>query len=193
MKVMTVRSLGLFVCGVMCGTLLGAPRVRQVFAQARTGGPPAPMDLPALQAEVERLRSIAPTQSHVMADIATQYASLWFAGQRRNWPLATYYFNETRGRLQWAVRINPTPKVAGSQETVDLKGIFDGIDTGSLAPLKKAIDDMDSIQFAAAYKVMLESCYSCHKSTGRLYLRPMVPRVAAQPIINSDPAAAWPQ
>lgn len=192
MKMTTVRSFGLFVCGVLCGMLLGAPRVHQVFAQARAGGP-APMDLPALQAEVERLRSIAPTQSHVMADIATQYANLWFAGQRRNWPLATYYFNETRGRMQWVVRINPTPKIVGSQETVDLKGIFDGIDTGSLAPLKKAIDDKDSIQFAAAYKVVLESCYSCHKSLGRLYLRPMIPRVVAQPIINVDPAAAWPQ
>lgn len=195
MRKMTARGFGLFVCGAICGTLFGAPRVHQVFAQARSSGAPAKveMDMGTLQAEVERLRSIAPTQSHVMADIATQYANLWFAGQKRNWPLATYYYNETRGRMQWVVRINPTPKVAGSNETIDLKGIFDGIDTGSLAPLKKAIDDKDGVQFVSTYRTMLESCYSCHKSAGRLYLRPMIPRVSPQPIINVDPIATWPQ
>jgi hypothetical protein len=188
-----MQRAGWLVAAMIAGGLLGGgfhvARGVRLSAQGRSGA----VDVRALADEVERLKSIAPTQSHVMSDVAIQYASLWFAAQKGNWPLATYYFNETRVRMQWAVRINPTPRIAGSTETVDLKGIFDGVDTGALAPLKQAIDKHSGAQFEAAYKVALESCYACHKAIGRPYLRPMVPLTMPQPIINPDPAAQWPQ
>jgi hypothetical protein len=40
---------------------------------------------------------------------------------------------------------------------------------------------------------MLESCYACHKSVGRPYLRPMIPQMSVQSVINLDPNAVWPQ
>ena len=40
---------------------------------------------------------------------------------------------------------------------------------------------------------MLESGYSCHKSVGRPCLKPMIPKMQAQSILNMDPEAAWPQ
>jgi hypothetical protein len=40
---------------------------------------------------------------------------------------------------------------------------------------------------------MLESCYSCHKSVGRPYLKPMIPKASMQAILNMDPNATWPQ
>ena len=43
---------------------------------------------------------------------------------------------------------------------------------------KAAIAAKDSVKFAATYKTMLESCYSCHKSVGRPYLKPMIPKRA---------------
>jgi trans-aconitate methyltransferase len=76
---------------------------------------------------------------------------------------------------------------------VDMQGIFDGIDNGALTTVRKAIEAKDSKQFAASYKNLLEECYSCHKAALRPYLRPMVPVSGAQPIINLDPAATWPQ
>ena len=39
--------------------------------------------------------------------------------------------------------------------------------------VKTAIEKKDSALFASTYKTMLESCYACHKSVGRPYLRPM--------------------
>ncbi len=145
-----------------------------------------------LKTEVDRLKGIAPTQAHVMADAAIQFSSLWFAAERKNWTLATFYLNETRGRIRWTIRINPKPKMVGSEELVDLQGIFDGIDEGVLTPLKQAIEKKDSTQFVAAYKLTIESCYACHKSLGRPYLRPQVPTVPPQSIINPDPSARWP-
>jgi hypothetical protein len=116
-----------------------------------------------------------------MADAAFQYQNLWFAGQKKNWPLAMFYFNETRGRIRWLLRINPTPKTPEG-EVVNLQGIFDATDAGRLTTLKKTIEDKDSAAFAVAYKDMLEDCYTCHKSAGRPYLRPMIPTVPPQSI-----------
>ena len=76
---------------------------------------------------------------------------------------------------------------------VDIKGIFDGIDTSSLAAVKTAIERKNIVEFNATYKTMLESCYSCHKSVGRPYLRPMIPAARVESIVNMDPNATWPQ
>jgi cytochrome c556 len=186
-----VPKLGLIAWAVLLGSLTGgcAPADRQPPAVPQNSAETA--KLAALQAEVDRLKSITATQSHVMSDVAIQFGNLWFAGEKKNWPLAAFYFNETRGRLMWMVRINPTPKIPGGQ-TADVKAIFDGIDTGALTPLKQAIDKKDAAQFTAAYKTALESCYACHKATGRAYLRPMIPATKPQPIINVDPNANWP-
>ena len=97
-----------------------------------------------------------------------------------------FYFNETRGRIRWMLRINPTPKTPEG-EVVNLQGIFDGIDTSSLAMLKKAIEDKNGDEFTSTYKLMLDACYSCHKSAGRPYLRPVVPTVPPQSIISYSP------
>lgn len=117
-------------------------------------------------------------------------ANVWFASQKKNWPLANYYFSEMRNRMMWEVRLNPGPK-GPDGKPVDMKSIFDGIDSGSLATVKKAIAAKDSKQFAD--KHMLEDCYSCHMTAGRPYLRPMIPVPGAQPIVNLDPNATWPQ
>ena len=47
--------------------------------------------------------------------------------------------------------------------------------------------------FAKNYRTMLESCYACHKSVGRPYIRPQIPTAQVQAMVNMDPAATWPQ
>jgi hypothetical protein len=113
------------------------------------------VDIAALNADVERLKGIAPTQSHIMADAALQFSSLWFAAREKNWALATFLFNETRGRIRWTIRINPKPKAAGSQEEVDLQGIFDAVDKDVLTPLKDAIDNRVLLRVSQEYEPAL--------------------------------------
>ena len=154
--------------------------------------PPAPpMDEAALNVEVVRLKTIMPTQSHVMADVALQASNLWFAGQKKNWPLATYFLGETRNRIRWMIRIDPMAKEPGG--VTDLQGIYDGIDNNIMGAVKQALDNKDSTQFVAAYKHMLEGCYACHKSAGRPYLRPAIPTSPPLSIIDFDPNAKWPE
>jgi len=183
-----LKTLLIFVLGALIGALamwrIPALAQSSVKDQPKSGSPK--VDFGELNDDVTRLKNITPNLSHVMADVAFQYSNLWFAGQKKNWPLAMFYYNETRGRIRWMLRINPNPKTPEG-EVVNLQGIFDGIDTSSLAGLKKAIEDKNSDQFPAAYKLMLDSCYSCHKSAGRPYLRPIIPTAPPQSIISYSP------
>ena len=74
---------------------LGARAQEQVDSQ-----PTAPAvradDVAALQAEVDRLKSIVPAQAVAMTQVAYNFSNLWFAVQEQNWPLAEFYLNETQ-------------------------------------------------------------------------------------------------
>ena len=180
--------------GVVLGSLLVwvlTPLVAARFAQPEQGA--TEVDLGAMRAELERLRGIAPTQSHVMADAGAQFSSLWFAAQSENWELATFLFNETRGRIRWTVRINPKPKAAGSEEEVDLQGLFEALDKDLLTPLKEAIDAHDSSRFEIAYRETIEGCIACHKSTNRAFLRPTIPTAPGLSILSFAPDTSSPQ
>lgn len=189
-----LKTLLVFVLGALIGGLvvwklpaLGQTAVKNPADQTKADA--AKIDLTALNNDVARLKSIVPSNSHIMEDVSFHYSNLWFAGQKKNWPLAMFYFNETRNHIRWLITKSPTAKTPEG-EVVNLQGIFDGLDTSSLAMLKKSIEDKNSEDFSAKYKLMLDGCYSCHKSAGRPYLRPMIPTVPPQAIINYNPDAS---
>ena len=184
-----LRSAGLLLLGAILGGLFVSAWEHSA-ARAQQNVPPVTQA--TLVADVTHLRDITPPNSHPMVDVAMFAANIWFAGDKKNWPLANYYLGEMRNRMRWEVRVNPSPKGADGNP-VDMANIFDGIDKGSLTKLKTIIDMKDSKQFAMQYKMLLEDCYSCHKTAGRPYLRPQVPTGGAQPIVNLDPGATWPQ
>lgn len=149
-------------------------------------------DLAAMEADIARLKEMTPSQSHSMTDVGYQFANMWFAGKDKNWPLAEFFLNETRQHIRWTIRIRPIRKSPEGYD-VDLKGIYDSIDSGVMTKLKESIDKKDGAQFAATYKETLVACYSCHKASGKPFLRPMVPTAPPQTIINFDPSAKWPE
>ena len=183
---------------VMCGGVIGAALDRgwtrgvmpTVSAQGRRAAALPTME--SLPMEVAQLKALVPSNSHIMMDVQFHWTNLWFAGRKKNWPLAQYFFNESRGHIQWLIRKSPIIRGQDGKD-VDISGIFDGVDTSSLAAVKTAIEKQDSVQFAASYKTMLERCYACHKSIGRPYIRPMIPQTQVMPILNFDPNATWPQ
>lgn len=146
----------------------------------------------SLEADVAMLKDARPSQSHAMMDVGYQFANLWFAADKKNWPLARFYFNETRSHIRWTIRIRPIRKHPDGSP-VDLKAIYDAIDSSSMETLKHAIEAKDSAKFTPAYKQMMESCYACHKANGFDYLRPQMPAQPPQTVINFDPHATWPQ
>ena len=195
MSKMFVVGVLLVTCGVVIGIEIDRGLMPRVSAQQREGGRRGPVlpTMDQLPQEVATLRQLIPTNSTIMMDVQWHWTNLWFAGKKKNWPLAQYYFNESRGHIQWLVRKNPTIRNNVEQKDVDLQGIFDGIDTSSLAMVKDAIEKKDSAAFEKNYKTMIESCYSCHKSIGRPYIRPQIPTAQVQSMVNMDPNAVWPQ
>src|SRR5262245_27977448 len=156
-KTMWIRRTVLLVCGVLLGVIVDRASqtgvIPKVSAQQRQQQPvqrgqqPQPAaqrgePLPTMESlpeEVARLKALVPSNSHMMMDVQWHWTNLWFAGQAKNWPLAQYYFNETRGHIQWFVKKSPTLRSAGPEkEEVNIAGIFDGIDTSSLTDVKNA-------------------------------------------------------
>ena len=193
MHVMRKRMLArrLAVAGLLGGLLVSAWDHHAVLAQ-RDNLQATPAEFVTMQTDLAHLKEIAPPASHPMVDVAMFAANLWFAGQKKNWPLANYYLGEMRNRMRWEVHLNPGPKRADGT-IVDMQSIFDGVDNGTLTSVKKTIQTKDSKQFVVEYKHLLEDCYSCHMTAGRPYLRPMVPISGPQPVVNLDPDATWPQ
>ena len=183
--------LGGMAAGVALDRVWLAGLLPTVSAQQQGRRNPLPT-MESLPMEVAQLKALVPSNSHIMMDVQFHWTNLWFAGRRRNWPLAQYFFNEARNHIQWLIRKSPTTRGPDGKD-VDLQGIFDGIDTSSLAAVKEAIEKKDLVKFTVTYKKMLESCYSCHKSAGREYLRPAIPQTQVMPILNFDPSATWPE
>jgi len=180
---------------VVVGAATGAAVVRWTPSPEAAAAPsqqPSTNEGPdALRTDVTHLKDVTPSQSHAMADVGYHFANLWFAGQQKNWDLARYYYDEARSHILWTIRIQPIRKDAAGN-AIDLKGLFDGLENGVFNQVVDAISRKDSTQFTTAYKLGLQGCYSCHRASGKAYLRPMVPTSPPQPIINFDPRAQWP-
>ena len=166
--------------------------VRATSTTEESAGNGAKGDLDALRADVARLKANAPSQSHTMSDVGYHWSNLWFAGEKKNWPLAQFYFDETRQHILWTIRLRPVRKGPDGND-VNLVPIFEGIDTSAFKMMADAIAQKDPKTFATAYRTTLEACYGCHKAAGKPYLRPAIPTAPAQTIVNFDPAATWPQ
>jgi hypothetical protein len=199
MNMTWIRRAALVMCGIAIGIGIDrgwhsalAPALSAQQAAPKAAPPPLP-SMESLPMEVAQLKALVPSNSHIMMDVQWHWTNLWFAGRKRNWPLALYYFNETRGHIQWLIKKSPIMRNTTEGKDVDIASIFDAVDTSSLAAVKTAITAKDSVQFASSYKTMLESCYACHKSVGRPYIRPMIPTTQVQAMVNMDPAATWPE
>jgi Ni,Fe-hydrogenase III large subunit len=144
-------------------------------------------EVAALKAEVERLKGLVPDQSHAMKDVGYHFANLWFAAERKNWPLADFYASETKSHLRWAVRIIPVRKDAQGNQ-IRLSEILDPIEKTSFKEVQDSIQAKDPEHFTRAYKQMMESCYACHLAASKPYLRLQIPKQPEAPIINFDPA-----
>ena len=170
------------------GAVLGGAAV-ELWRGRRVPVPTAaPID-PQAAADVERLKTLVPSQSHAMADVAYHWTNLWFAAEQKNWPLAEFYFTESRSHMQWTIFIRPIRKDAQNRD-VDLQAIFDALDVSSFASVKFAIAQKDSQKFVAAYKLALDGCYACHKTSGKPFLRLTVPSAPAQAILDFAPEPA---
>jgi hypothetical protein len=142
----------------------------------------------AATGDVAYLKSVVPTQSHTMIDAAYHWSNLWFAADKKNWPLARYFFGEARQSIRWSILIRPVRQLPDGK-TVDVKGIFSAVDISAFAAVQLALEDEDHAAFVTSYKSALEACYSCHTASGLPFLRPVVPTTPPSSVISFEPTA----
>jgi hypothetical protein len=106
--------------------------------------------------------------------------------------LANFYLGETKSHLNWAVRIIPKRKDKAGKE-IDLQPILQATENGPLMQIQEAITAQDKDRFVKAYRFTLETCYACHKTVDKAFLRPQIPSRPEVQIINFDPQAEWPK
>ena len=167
-------------------TILGIFTVGLLIVCAQSKATEATPDVAGLKAEVERLKGLVPDQAHAMADVGYHFANLWFAGQKKNWPLADFYWGETRSHLNWAVGIIPVRKDPKGNE-IRLAEILAPIEGSVFKDLHDGITAQNATQFERTYKQMLENC-ACHIAVGKPYLRLHIPDQPAASIIAFDAA-----
>lgn len=143
-------------------------------------------ELAALRAEVEVLKSKATDQAHVMHSVAYHFGNLWFAAQKQNWPLAEFYWGETRSHLRWAVRVIPVRKDPQGNP-VRLEEILGSIEKTTFEELHKTIQGKNLGGFSDGYRQMLESCTACHVAAGKPYLKLRVPDRPPEPLMQFEP------
>lgn len=167
--------------------LLRSQPAAQAQPTPATIKPAAPTnEIAALRAEIEVLKGKATDQAHVMNSVAYHYANLWFAGQKKNWPLAEFYWAETRSHMRWAVRVIPVRKDLQGNE-IRLQEILDPIEKSVFEELHKSISDKNIEHFRDSYKQMLDSCYACHLASGKAFLRLQIPAQPPEPMIRFEP------
>jgi len=181
--------------GAILGLLLAYVLIHRYAGEGGASAQQAKLpqeDLEKLRAEIKRLHDVAPDQAHAMMSAAYHFNNLWFAAKADNWPLAEFYWNETRSHLRWAVRAIPVRKTSAKQD-VDLRAILEALENSPLKQLQEAIKLKDHDKLESAYKFTIEGCYACHKASEKPYLRPRIPDRQAEPTINFDPNAGWPR
>jgi hypothetical protein len=143
-------------------------------------------ELAALKADNDHLHTLIPSQSHAMMDVAYNFTNLWFAGQKENWPLAQFYFNESRSHIKWMIRLFPVRKTKAGE--VKLQEIFEPIDSSLFADIQKQITAQDRKHFIAAYRNALAGCNGCHTASDKAFLHVIVPSQPENRIIDFQPA-----
>jgi cytochrome c553 len=164
--------------------LVGGLLLSGAAVAAEAPPPPVNNDPAALRADIDRLNGIAQGQSLAMMQVAYNFNMLWFAARAKNWPLAQFYYGDSRGRLRLALRIQPVRKL--STGDLALQPILDALEKGPWAKLGEALAAKDVKKFEAAYKDTLTACQGCHAASEKPYLRLKVPKAPAEPLVDFE-------
>jgi hypothetical protein len=142
-------------------------------------------ELAALKADNERLKGLVPSQSHAMMDVAYHFTNLWFAGEHANWPLAQFYFNESRSHIRWAIRIVPVRRTSAGE--LKLEEVFTAFDASLLGAIQKEITARNRKGFKIAYQQAVGGCNGCHAAAEKPFLHVKIPDQPEARIIDFNP------
>lgn len=90
-----------------------------------------------------------------------RHAKLWFAGEARNWDLASYELDELEEGFADVVRYHPTHK----DSPLPLSELVPKIMSQPVDSLRQAIESKDGTGFEKSFDDLTAACNSCHQAT----------------------------
>lgn len=112
----------------------------------------------------------------MMVELAMRHASLWFAGEAENWPLADYMMHELE---EVAARI---PEVHAEYDGIPVASLLTQMMTPAVEATAAAVDAGDREAFVAAYDQLTTSCNACHAASDRGAI--VIQRPTSPPLTN---------
>jgi hypothetical protein len=106
------------------------------------------------------LSQYVPGLGEFMSATQMRHAKLWFAGQARNWPLASYALDEIQEGFGDIVKLYPIHE--GSP--IPIKEILPRLTAAPLAKIRAAVSSEDKAQFEEAFDSLTEACNACHQA-----------------------------
>ena len=100
-----------------------------------------------------------PPLGDIMGKIQLRHIKLWFAGNARNWELATYEVDEIKASLEKAADLYRGIPVELVTNTAD-----------PIHAIAAAIEAKDSAGFAKGYSELTVACNACHQGIGRSFI-----------------------
>ncbi len=130
--------------------------------------------LQELRAELED--RFTPGLHTLMVDLGMRHASLWFAGEAENWPLADYMVHELEELVEEIEELHPVYR------DVQVAELLREMTTPAVEALETAVDDENLQDFERAYDDLTTACNACHIASDRAAI--VMERPTSPPFTN---------
>tara|TARA_R110001592_G_scaffold342014_3_gene631529 strand:- start:2254 stop:2745 length:492 start_codon:yes stop_codon:yes gene_type:complete len=123
-----------------------------------------------LQNQINNLKSelsetYKPGFGEFMGNIQVHHSKLWFSGKNENWELANFEINEIKEALEDIEKYQ--------SERTESKYI--PMINPALDSVSNAIQQKNLIQFERSYKLLTNTCTSCHQATNHEFIQITIP------------------
>ena len=101
----------------------------------------------------------------IMGSIQAHHAKLWFSGKNKNWKLAKFEVHEIEERFKYLEKFQGNKLEAKNIPMIK----------PALNSIEKAINESNIDHFKNNFKLLTETCNSCHKITNHEFIEIKIP------------------
>lgn len=115
----------------------------------------------------EMTNAYKPGFGMIMGNIQRHHSKLWFAGNNQNWALAEFEVHEIKERFDDIEKYQKGRKE--TEMTTIIKPFLDSLD--------KTIEEKDINQFKNNYRLLTNTCNTCHRANNHEFIEIKIPEI----------------
>ncbi|MEX2466330.1 MAG: hypothetical protein WD995_05435, partial [Gemmatimonadota bacterium] len=135
------------------------------------------VDAAVIEARLAELEArFTPGLHTLMGEVGERHATLWFAGNAENWPLADYQLHELEELIEDIEALHPV------YDEIPVAQLLGETLAPALGALAAAVDTGEHDGFVVAFDQLTQGCNSCHIASDREAIR--LVRPTSPPVTN---------